>query len=103
MWMKTGALTTACAKASEAQRQRECFLLVFILWGRGWDGEDKVLSASALMDAFLESSLPKESVLASSWLLLKVILPPSAVSPLLSPLIPGVSCFCRNKGVNKMG
>lgn len=85
--METGALTTACAKASEAQRQRECFLLVFILWGRGWDGEDKGLSASALMGAFLESSLPKEGVLASYWLLLKVILPPSpsAVSPFFHP------------------
>lgn len=45
-------------------RQPECFFLVFILWGRGQDGEDKAVSGLAVTGVFLENSLPKEGGLA---------------------------------------
>lgn len=62
------------------------------------------LHGPAVRGMFLESSLPKEGVLAPCWLLLKMILFFSlVVSLLLSPLIPEVSWFCREQGVTKNG
>lgn len=75
------------------------FFLVFILWSRGQDGEDRALNGPEVTGVLLESSLPKEGVLAP-YLLLLIMIFSLGVSLFLSLLIPGVSCFCRDKGVN---
>lgn len=75
------------------------FFLVFILWSRGQDGEERALHGPEVTGALLENSLPKEGVLAPYLLLLKMIFS-LHVTLFLSLLIPGVSCFCRDKGVN---
>lgn len=73
VWTGTGQSQQHCAEASEAMRQLGCFFLVFSLWGRERDGEDKAVSDLAVTGMFLESSLPKEGGLAPYLSLLKVL------------------------------
>lgn len=57
----------------------------------------------AVMGVFPENSLPKEGGLAYLSLLKGdfFFFVSLDVVALLSPLIPGVSCFCKNKGLHK--
>lgn len=108
IWRGTGELTAALCLSVRSTETAEGFFAFF----SGFHSleRDKMvrtglsLHGPAVRGMFLESSLPKEGVLAPYWLVLKMILFFALVVSLhLSPLIPEVSCFFRDKGVTKNG
>lgn len=66
VWMGTQGLTAALAYSCISSGAARILFLVFILWVRGQEGKDKVVSGLAVTGVFLEGSFPKEGALSAS-------------------------------------
>lgn len=104
IWIGTGELTAVLCQSFRGSETAWMLFFWFSFFGaRGQDGEDKAVSGQSS-----DGCVPREFFAQGRWLGLFITFKrwlfffvSLDVVALLSPLIPGVSCFCKNKGLHK--